>query len=772
MDQVSKRLPLLDGAEKVSGALRFAADMSITGLVHGALLLSPRPHARITRLDPAAALAMPEVIGVWWHGNTPQNGYNSAIWYAGQKAPADERMFPPVLRHVGDRVAVVVAGTEAAARAALSLIEVEYQDLPPLLAPRAATATGKVDGAGVAGFANPVDEVLFSHGYPRAAFARAAQVTEVELRTPRSHHCAVEPHVSLAWPEAGGRLAVHSPCQSVFAVQAVVAQALGIEAQRLHVTKAPVGGSFGGKAEPILEPLCAFLALQTGRPVRLAFNRRETFTATRSRSALHGRMRLALAADGRIMGRETEVVVDIGAYCTGGHYLPGSMLQRLVRLYAVPAERYAGRAVYTNTLPTGAFRGYGSPQIHALGEITLDLAVRDLGLDPVAVRVLNMVAPGAVEPWQNLPLGEARGLECLERGARAFDWTVRRAAGSGRGRFRRGLGVAAATHINGCFPGDEEATTATLRLRPDGRVEMACALHDLGAGSDTSIAQIAAEVLGLRAPDIHILPADTDSCAYDLGTRASRMTYIAGEAVRRAGLALADAIATAAASLLNAGSEAVRLRGGRVELGDAEIGLAELANRLAERGAGLPTATHTHRASANPGSYAAHFVEVEVDTMTGSVRVIDYLAAHDVGRAINPMLVEGQIHGGIQIGIGYALYEDAAIDPHTGRMQADSFAHYTLPNAPEMPPMRVLLVEEREPSGPFGAKSVGEIATIPVAPAVVNAVNQALQTRLTHLPLTPERILAALEETPLPGDRHGAGPREPVGAGPRRAVNA
>jgi CO/xanthine dehydrogenase Mo-binding subunit len=720
--------------------------MALAGLTYGALLLSPQAHARIVHLDPSAALRLPGVIGVWWSANTPQNGYNSSIWYCGQDAITDERMFPPVVRHVGDRVAVVLAETEAAARAALPKIAVEYEELPAVLTAQAALDRAEpATGIGDRPYRNPVDEVVFVHGDPDAAFACADHVADVVVTTPRSHHCAVEPHVCLAWPEANGRIAIHSPCQSVFAVQAVVAQALAMDPTRLHVTKTPIGGSFGGKAEPILDPICAYLAGQTGRPVRLALDRHETFTATRTRSPVNGRMRIALSADGRVLGRETDVVVDIGAYCTGGNYLPGSMLQRLARLYAVPAERYRGRAVYTNTLPTGAFRGYGSPQIHALGEIALDLALRDMGLDPVAARALNIVVPGAHDPWQGLDLGNARGADCLRQGAEAFGWVARRAAATGRGRFRRGVGMAAATHINGCFPGDDETTTATLRLRADGRAELVCALHDLGCGSDTSLAQIAAEVLGLRAGEIAVVAADTDTCAYDLGTRASRMTYIAGEAVRRASLALAAAIAEAASLVLNAAAEEIELHGGRAESPRASITLAELAAWLSARGADLPTATHTHRASANPGSYAAHFAEVEVDTLTGRVEVVDYLAAHDVGRAINPMLVEGQIHGGIQIGIGYALYEDVAIDVSTGRVLSDSFARYTLANAPEMPPLRVLLVEEGEPTGPFGAKAVGEIATIPVAPAVVNAVNHALGTRLTDLPLLPDCIVAALQ---------------------------
>ena len=598
--QVGMRAEIRDGAAKLTGALRFAGDETMAGLTHAALLLSPRAHARVVTLDASSALAVPGVLGVWWHENTPQNTYNSAIWYAGQAAPCDERMFPPELAHVGDRVAVVLAETEAAARRAAALIAVSYEDLPATLTARAASEAASETAAA------PIACEALDHGDIDAAFARAPHISETRVTTPRSHHCAIEPHVCLAWPEDGGRIAIHSPCQSVFAVQAVVARALAVAQDALHVTKAPIGGSFGGKAEPILEPICAFLARAARRPVRLQLSRHETFTASRTRAATAGRMRIALDADGRILGRDTDVTIDVGAYCTGGHFLPGAMLQRLVRLYDVPAERYRGRAVLTNTLPAGAFRGYGSPQIHTLGEIALDFAAREAGFDPVAVRLRNIVRPGAVDPWQGLELGNARGADCLRRGADAFGWARRRAAATGAGRFRRGVGMAAATHINGCYPGDEEVTTARLHLMPDGGVRLVCALHDLGCGSDTTLAQIAAEVLGLMASDIRIAPADSDTCAYDLGTRASRMTYVAGEAVRLSALALADALCRAAAPALNSAPEGVRLKSGCVVSDDSELPLAGLAAWLNARGAALPEATHTHRSSANPGSYAAH----------------------------------------------------------------------------------------------------------------------------------------------------------------------
>lgn len=749
MTALGQRHPMLDGAAKVTGALEYAADLVIPGLVHGAILTSPHVHARILHVDAAGALSDPEVLGVFWHANMPAHRYNSSIWFEGQEAPEDERMFPQVVRHIGDRVAVIVASSARSAEAALERLAVDYEPLPGCLSPDLADVMqGAVfDPQGEPTFLNPVADKHLRRGDPDAGFAIAAQIVETTVSTPKSHHCAIENHVAIALPEPDGRIRVLSPCQGVHAVQAVVARALGCAAADIHVIKTPIGGSFGGKAEAILEPIAAELARRLNRPVRIAYDRTRTFTSTRMRAASQTRIRSAFDKSGRILARETETLIDIGAYVTGGHYLPGSMLQRHVRLYDVPAERYYGRAVYTNTPPTGAFRGYGSPQINAAGEIHLDIAARRMGIDPVQIRLHNAVAPHAIEPYTGLDIGNARLRECLSEGAAAFDWQARRALSGGAGRIRRGVGMAAAAHVNGCFPGSDEATTMTMALHPDGRIEMVAALHDLGCGSNTTLAQIAAEVLGIRPAELAITEADTDLCGYDIGTRASRMTYMQGEATRRTAVRLSEAILVSAALVRNVEPSSLSLVGGMIEekQGGARLSLRALAERLGRTGLNLPTATLTHTATANPSSHAAHFAAVEVDTMTGLVRVTDYLAAHDAGRAINPMLVEGQIHGGVQIGIGYALSEDVAIDLATGRMKGDSFAHYHLANSLDMPNVRTLLVAGGEPTGPFGAKAVGEIATIPVAAAVANAVNDALGTELCDLPLTPERILAALE---------------------------
>ncbi len=749
MNHISKSLPILDGLDKVSGRLCYAADMKIEGLLYSKLVFSTVAHANIKKLNLEDARAVPGVVEVFHHGNTPGNTYNSTIWFEGQEGVEDEKMFPCLLRHVGDRVAAVVAETQEIANHAASLIEVEYDLLPAVfdaISARKYCEEVAASGQGAL-FEKPVNETVFDRGNTRDAFKQADLIVADTITTPKTHHCALENHICIAKPEADGRVLILTPCQSIFAVQVVVARALGLPASQLRVIKTPIGGSFGGKAEPVLDPLCAWFAKTLDRPVSIAFDRSETFTATRTRSRAIGYIQTAVDRSGHILARDTDVLIDVGAYCTGGMFLPESMLQRLCRLYGIENMHYRGRSFYTNTLPSGAYRGYGSPQIHAISEINLDHVARQLDMDPVDFRMKNLVHPHDIDPVSGLELGNARIRDCVEQGSVRFNWRKRWAAGSRGERFKRGVGMACATHINGCFPGFHEATTATLQLRKDGELDLTCALHDLGCGSNTVLAQIIAEVFDIPPGAIHFCEVDTDICDYDLGTRASRMTYIAGEAVRRTAEKLKLQILLAASSVLNCTDTDMFIKNGVVFSGDNSgysVSLGELAMNQTSRNDEPLSATETYRATANPGSYAAHFTEVEVDTLTGAVKVLDYLAAHDLGRAINPRLVEGQIHGGIQMGIGYALFEDVDINTENGRVNGDRFSRYHLVNAPEMPPVEMLLVEKNEPTGPYGAKAAGEIATIPVAPAVVNAINHALGTNLTDLPITPERIIEAL----------------------------
>lgn len=739
---VGQSIPIHDVREKVSGSLRYVGDQKRHGMLHAKLVLSPLAHARVLGIDTAEAEAVPGVVGIFTPANTPATRYNSHKWIEGLEVVKDETLFTDHPRFHGDRVAAVVAETRAAAEQAAKLIRIAYEELPAVLDPEAASVAEPIHEGG-----NLLYQKRIACGDAAAKLAEADLVIEDCIETPKIHHAAMETHACLAECEPGGLVTVHTPCQVIFQVQLIVAEALGLGLEKVRVVKTTLGGSFGGKSQPVLEPVAAFLSLATRRPVRLVLDRTETILSTRARTRTLGRVRTGVDQQGRILAREIDLIVDAGAYCTNGEAIAMAMGKKTFRLYRVPDQTYTAQTVYTNTAVGGACRGYGSPQICAVTEIHLDHVARRLGMDPLAFRLRNLVHPFDPDPTGGPDLGNARILDCVERGRDLFRWDEKRRQPRPEGRHARGIGLACCTHGNGYYGAYPDFITVDLRMDAHGTVVLKGAFHDLGCGTVTTMMQIAAEVLDLDVAHIHVPEATTDTCAFDsAGTQASRVTYVCGGAVQTAAEQLRQRLLKAAARLFGCDPAEVRTEQGTVfamtrpDDRRAYAEAAGFAQRVLKEDLSV---THTHQAPGNPASYGAHFAEVEVDRITGRVKVLDYVAVHDVGQAINRGFVEGQIHGSVQMGLGMALSEEIAVDAK-GRVTTGQFSRYTVFNAPEMPPIRVELIEEGEADGPFGAKSIGEIATVPVAPAVINAINDALGTRISKLPALPERILAAL----------------------------
>ena len=450
---------------------------------------------------------------------------------------------------------------------------------------------------------------------------------------------------------------------------------------------------------------------------------------------------------------EAASTLDSGAYASSTPDYSIHMCKKVTKLYRVPHYQHQSRAVLTNTPVGGAARGWGAPEIAAATEIHMDRVAAALRLDPVELRLKNMVEPFDTDLVTGLPLGDARVRECLERGAVAFDWAARRARPAGRGRLRRGVGVAAGAHKNGMFGAFPEASNMSLKMNEDGTFELNASLHDPGCGIVTTMKVIVAEVLGVHPDRIAAGEADTATTPFDYGTYGSRVTYVVGECARVTAEKVKGRLLEAAAELLKEPVVHLYTRDAAVRVkNDPERAIAyrDIARLSEMRHVPSIAASTTYYAVSNPASYSVQFAEVEVDCATGLVAVNDFLAVADVGRAINRGMVEAQYQGAVQMGIGYALYEHLDVDEQ-GRSGIDGFKNYHIVNAPDMPDIQVLLVEHEGDDGPFGAKSVGEIATVPTAAAVVNAVNNALGTELSDLPLVPERIIAALhapEEVP------------------------
>ena len=745
-----------DASRKAGGELLYGSDLKLPGMLYARLVLSPYAHAAVGAVDARKALSVSGVVGVYSRHDAPSTPYcRYRIVPEQAGCIADETLFATTARFVGDRVAAVVATSLPAAREAARLVDVAYTQLPPVWGAEAALAPGAppVHAGG-----NLVHEYDHATG-PTTELPPGAVTTRTTVSTQMLHHAAIEPHTCLAHFDASGKLTIWSPCQSVYGARTVVADLLALPYNRVRVVKAPMGGSFGGKQESILEPVTAYLAMRTGRPVSLTLEREECIRATTVRPEQRSVVCSAVRADGTLLDLEVDTLLAAGAYAGSSPDYAEAMSHKLTRLYRLGRYRHRGRVAYTTAPVAGGMRGWGAPDIATCVEIHLDRVARQIRMDPLDLRMRNLVYPGDIDPLTGRSVGEARVRQCLERGAEAFGWHDRAASSPGRGRIRKAVGLACGAHKNGllsdAFP---ESTTMTLKMNEDGSLALVASLHEVGAGTIATLQTIIAEELDVPPAMISAGEADSETTPFDFGCFGSRMTYVCGSAARTLAAKLRDRLIDAAAALLEAPRADLVATDGKVRrIGGRDTGLsyARIVQSSRMHDGGDIIVTHTYRGTSNPGSYCVQFAAVEVDVLTGLTRVNEMLTAVDIGRAINRTMVEGQCRGAIQAGIGSALCEEVTLDA-SGQAGIGGFKNYHLINAVDMPPVTVLLIEHDGDDGPYGAKSVGEIATVPTAAAIVNAVNRALGTEMCTLPLTPERIVAELHDTVATGERSTA----------------
>jgi putative selenate reductase molybdopterin-binding subunit len=763
----------LDGEALVTGRARYVDDIRFPDLLYGGLLHSPHAHARIRRIETGAALALEGVHAVLTHRDVPRIQYTTAGQGAPEPSPKDTLVLDDKVRYIGDTVAAVAAETPELVREALAGIEVEYEILPAVLdmeqamAPDAPRIHEVPAPNGIsAPERNVAAQVEVTDGDPERGFAEADVVVENRFRVGRVHASHTEPHVCITHLDENGRLVVITSTQVPFHVRRILAPLVNLPAGHIRVIKPRIGGGFGAKQEILLEPVCALLTLETGRPVRIRLSREEVFAASRTRHAQVLRCRVGAGRDGRLTATELEVLADTGAY--GSHALTVQCNTGSKTLPLYTTKRYQpevnnvhfkATAVYTNLPVAGAIRGYGAPQGYFALDTTLDELADRLKMDPVELRLKNLVDVGDV-PALLEKLGEGReGVkqvlkscrvrDCITRGMEAIDWKTKRARPGDSGPVKRGVGVAVLQQGSG-IPGIDMGAV-TIKLNDDGSFNMLTGATDLGTGSDTILSQIAAEVLGTRADRFQVLSSDTDLTPYDTGAYASSTTYITGMAAQKAAEKVRRMILERAARMLGEEEQYLHLQDGLVVGRRRKLSLGEVCiNALYEEDQEQIMATASHISYDCPPPFSAHFAEVAVDTETGQVRVLQYVAAVDCGTAINPQQAEGQTLGGIHMGLGYALTEQYRFDDR-GRMLNPRFLDYKILSAADMPPVKVILVESFEPTGPFGAKSVSEIPANGPAPAIANAIYHAAGIRLRQVPFTPERVLAALERVEAKG---------------------
>src|SRR5713101_3579168 len=751
---IGKPMPMTDARSKVTGLGKYTDDISVPGMLIGRILHSPHPHARIRGIDSSRAEALEGVKAVCTGKDAPRP-------YGILPIGHDEGVFQSdKARYIGDNIAAVAATSAEIAEQALGLIAVDYEVLPAWLDPREAmlAANNWIHP----GKPNNIEKEYHHHfGNVDEALARADFVREESYFAGEVNHAAMEPHSTLAVWDADDRLTVYSSTQVPYYLHRTLADVCEIPMSQVRVIKPLIGGGFGGKSEVIpLEIAAGVLAKKARRPVKITYTREEVFYAHRGRPITYMDIKAGLTREGKITGLYARVVQDGGAYCGYG---PVTVLYSgalLGAIYDIPNVKYDGYRVLTNKPACGAMRGHGTVNVRFAVEAMLDALAHDAGLDPLELRRRNLL---------NAPCITVNGLrvtsyglaECIERVAERSGWNEKK----GKMPPGRGIGMACSHYVSGAanpiIRSNIPHTTVNLKIDRDATVTVYSGAAEIGQGSDTMQVQIIAEVLSVDPKRVRLVAADTDLTPIDLGSYSSRVTFMAGNACIEAAKNMRAQIFQAVASKLGCDPGRLEARDDQVfSTDDPRLRLRfdeAVGAALDFHGALVAKGTYAPPEEARGGkfkgagvgpspsySYSAQVAEVSVDTETGRVRVHSIVAAHDCGKALNPMTVEGQIEGSVYMGLGQALQEEMVWNK--GRLMNPTLLEYRIPSTLETPEIESIIVESMDPEGPFGAKEAGEGSLAATIPAVANAIYDAVGVRLNTLPITPEKVLAALRE--------------------------
>lgn len=750
MPSVGKSMQRVDAFTKVTGKAKYVDDIFMPGMLYAKVLRSAIAHGWVKRIDVGRAKSLPGVEAVVTYEDVPKHTFPTA-GHPYSKDPkhqdvADRHLLTRKIRLYGDEIAAVVACDELTAEKALSLIEIEYEESRPLLTTEDALKEGAEEIHD--GTKNIIKKTGYRLGDLPQAFQDADFIFEGAFKTGTVQHCAMENHSAFAYIDGNGRIVIYSSTQIPHICRRIVGQALGIPWGRVRVIKPYIGGGFGSKQDIVVEPLAAFLTTVVGgRPVKLELTREETFIVTRVRHAIDFRFKTGVKKDGTITGGEMKLTSTNGGYASHGHSIAGKCTATFRQLYRQGAVSCEAVTVYTNTPAAGAMRGYGSPQLVFGLESHMDDIARQLHLDPVDFRLKNLHPPGHVDPLTGIKVHTNGLTECIAQGKGLIRWDEKKAGKKETaGTKRRGVGMACFSYGSGTYPSGQEIGGARIVLNQDGSVQLQVGATEIGQGSDTIFSQMAAETIGIPMEMVHLVTEqDTDVTPFDTGAYASRQTYISGMAVEKAAreikakvLDWAEKMTGIAARDLDI-SEAwiVKKAGGEKILSLEEVALESYYNLVS---AAPITADVTNNARENALTFGCTFVEVEVDLATGKVEVLELYNIHDSGRVINPALAEGQVHGGVSMSLGYALYEQLIFDPKTGKSLNNNLLDYKLMTALDTPDIGAAFVETDEPTSPYGCKALGEPPTVSPAPAVRNAILDATGVAIYELPMTPQRL--------------------------------
>lgn len=759
---VGNNMVRVDAIEKVTGGAKYTADLEPKGLLVAKVVRSTIANGVVKSFDLEAALAVPGVVKIVTCFDVPDiqfptPGHPWSVETAHQDI-ADRKLLNTRVRVYGDDIAAVIAEDEIAASRAARLVKVEYEEYEPMLTVEAAMA----EGATVLHEEKPGNIIAHSSfvvgegTYQEAV--EGEDVVEIDhvYATQSVQHCHIETPISFAYMEKG-RIVVTTSTQIPHIVRRVISQALGIPAGEIRVIKPYIGGGFGNKQDVLYEPLNAFLCTQVGgRGVRMEISREETLACTRVRHAIKLHVKAAVRKDGTLVARKLEAYSNQGGYASHAHAIVANTSNEFKQIYhdekMLESDAYT---VYTNIATGGAMRGYGIPQAAFAAECMADDLAVAVHMDPLEFRMKNCMPEGYVDPHTHVACNTYGLKECMEKGRNYIHWDEKRKEYENQtGPVRKGIGMAIFCYKTGVYPISLETASCRMVLNQDGSMQLQMGATEIGQGADTVFTQMAAETTGITEDKVHILSTqDTDITPFDTGAYASRQTYVSGMAVKKAGLIFKDRILDYAAYMLDKEKDTMDIQNNVVvdkESREKLLDMAELATTAfysLDRSIHI-TAEATSHCKDNTFATGACFAEVEVDMPLGKVKVTNIVNVHDSGKLINPKLAEAQVHGGMSMGLGYALSEELLFDK-SGRPLNDNLLDYKLPTSMDTPDLHVQFVELDDPTGPFGNKALGEPPAIPVAPAIRNAVLNATGVAVDSLPLDPQKLVAHFKAAEL-----------------------
>lgn len=761
-----------DGRAKVCGQEEYSSDISLPNMLYGRVLRSPYPHARVKKIDKTEA----EKIGAICitYDDIPKVKYCERIASTPETTYRDRFVITNKPCHAGEAVAAVAAETEEMAQKAAQLISIEYEQVKHVLDPFEAMETGQLlihEYVGLGKVEQKIEnniacsrEIII--GDIEKYFQEADVIIEEQFKTGRTYHAQMETKSIVCRPEADGGITLWPTTQSIHNVRMSLGYIFDIPFGKINVKRVAIGGAFGSSIQMnSIIPICVALALKARRPVKMVLAREEDmYDHCKYPSIID--LKLGSRRSGELVAGHMKVLVDIGAHNTQAYHLLGCMAGWWVSLYKLPALKFEGKAVYTNKVPACAMQGFGNPQVNFAVESMMDILAERLNIDPVEIRLKNYVGLGDTF-WGQGPTVKSVIQSCgveemFKKGIELSGWKNRGKARNQEGIIKRGLGVSRGFHTSGTgapAPGEViDYSSALIKINEDGSIDLLTALMDPGGGNLDACAKIVAEELGVPLETVNISPADTRSTMYDVATHASRGVYCGGGAIhvvakqtRNKLLDFASRVLEASPDDLetmvdeNIGQGIIRVKGSPAK----SITMGEVAKTAQWKGWGTIASADSHRMTACPPAFTTYFVEVEVNIKTGEITVVRAVLCCDTGTPVNPDLLEGQLHGGFYRGIGFALIEDTEYQKETGKLTGNGLlTDYKMLTSSEIPLIKNMITyfaDTYEPTGPFGAKGIGEAALNPAPAALANAIYSAIGVRFTELPITPEKVLNALK---------------------------